>query len=366
MKSQSLIPPWTIRTVVVSNHNCAAAKALLFRREQGGYAETTANPKQGESVSTGARIFQLKIIVSKTDPPIWRRILIPENYSLGSMHLVVQSAIGFDNGHQHEFSYGNQSYGSDAPDAPEFLRYEEPVLLSEVFTDPDYVLRYRYDFTDNWEHAIHLEKVFQPNPDFSHPVCSDAAGAGPLEDMGGPQQYNQMIKAHSEPSGLSSVGGVGKLDEDTVKRPIAEIEPEQLNIQDVNERLRIWDTWNWSNDLDASDDEELSIENELDFNEDETVSLDDDDMELDDDLSIEDDDLQLDEDLELDDDDELHLDRQDELDESENSVDNLKLEIDTSMVQEETANEMLDSGDDAEPGTDAQKAAEDSPDDDPA
>jgi hypothetical protein len=265
-------------------------------------------------VSTEARIFQLKIVVADTEPPIWRRILIPENYSLGSMHLVVQSAIGFDNCHQHEFSYGNQSYGSDAPDTPEFLRYEEPVLISEVFSNPDYVLKYRYDFTDNWEHEIHLEHVFETNPDFYHPVCTDAAGVGPLEDMEGPQQYNQMIKAYSEPSGLSSVGGVGKLDEDTVKRPIADIEPEQLNIQDINERLRIWDTWNWSDDLDADDDEEPSIENDLDFNENETVSLDDDDMELDDDLSIEEeDDLQLDEDFELDDEDELHLDNQDDL-----------------------------------------------------
>jgi hypothetical protein len=255
-------------------------------------------------VSNHAKIFQLKIVVLNTEPPLWRSILVPENYSLGNMHLIVQSAFGFDNCHQHEFSFSNPTYGQTVQDAPDYLRGEETVLLSDVFAEPDYRLGYRYDFTDNWAHEIQLEKVFEPNPDLSSPKCIDGDGAGPLEDIGGPDQYNRMVKAHREPSGL------GKLDEDTVKRPRADYEPELFIIQDINERLRIWDTWDWSDDLDINEDDEISVEDDLDFDENEDVSLDDEDMVLEGSLSIEDDDdddLELDEAVVLEPDDDVNL-----------------------------------------------------------
>jgi hypothetical protein len=273
-------------------------------------------------VSSQARIFQLKIVILNTEPLLWRRILVPENYSLGNIHLIVQSAVGFDNCHQHEFSFDNPTFGQTVQDAPDYLQNEESVLISTVFAEPDYGLGYRYNFHDNWEHEIRLEKVFEPNPDFSSPICIEGEGAGPLEEIGGYDQYNHMIKTFSEPSAVSAIG---KLDEDTVKKPKEDYEPELFVIGDVNERLRIWDTWDWSDDLDMDEDEETPIENDLDFDETENVTLDDEDMELDEELSMEDDtnlDLDDEEDLELDEAEDL------ELDEDVNLEDDINIEGD--------------------------------------
>jgi hypothetical protein len=210
---------------------------------------------------------------------------------------------------------------------PEYLRDEESVLITNVFAEPDYRLGYRYDFTDNWEHEIRLEKVFEPNPDFSNPMCVDGEGAGPLEDIGGPDQYNLMIKAYRESSAVSAVG---KLDEDTVRRPREDYEPERFIIEDINERLRIWDTWDWSDDLDTDEDDEISTENDLDFDENENVSLDDEDMAFENELSIEDDsDLDDEEDLELGEAVDLELDDDENLGDSITIEEDLDTEEDT-------------------------------------
>ncbi len=278
-------------------------------------------------MASQARIFQLKIVVLNTEPPLWRRILVPDNFSLGDIHLVVQSAIGFDNCHQHEFTFNNPTFGQTVPDAPEYLRGEESVLISDVFAKPSYGLGYRYDFTDNWEHEIQLEKIFEPNPDLSHPVCLDGEGAGPLEEIDGPDQYNRIIKGSSEPNGVS---GLAKLDEDTATRQRPDFEPETFIIEDVNERLRIWDTWDWSDDLDTDEEDDTDVDGDLFFDEDENVSLDDDDVTLDEELSIEDDE---------DPDDEVDLELVEALDSD--------LEEDIDLGDEITLEEVLDTEKDA-------------------
>ena len=48
-------------------------------------------------------IYQLKVTLENTSPPIWRRILVPSNINLGEFHIVLQIAMGWTNSHLHQF-----------------------------------------------------------------------------------------------------------------------------------------------------------------------------------------------------------------------------------------------------------------------
>jgi hypothetical protein len=58
---------------------------------------------------------------------------------------------------------------------------------------------YRYDFGDNWEHEMVLEKVLSPADGVRYPVCLAGARACPPEDCGGVIGYERMLEALDDP-----------------------------------------------------------------------------------------------------------------------------------------------------------------------
>ena len=58
---------------------------------------------------------------------------------------------------------------------------------------------YRYDFGDNWEHVVVLEKVLPPEGGVRYPVCLGGARACPPEDCGGVAGYERMLEALRDP-----------------------------------------------------------------------------------------------------------------------------------------------------------------------
>ena len=59
--------------------------------------------------------------------------------------------------------------------------------------------RYVYDFGDNWEHEILLEKTFDSVPGVRYPVCTAGKLACPPEDVGGIWGYYDFVEAISDP-----------------------------------------------------------------------------------------------------------------------------------------------------------------------
>ena len=53
-------------------------------------------------------IFQLKITLVYSDPPIWRRFLVPNDISFEHLHFIVQGVMGWDNDHPFEFKIKNE------------------------------------------------------------------------------------------------------------------------------------------------------------------------------------------------------------------------------------------------------------------
>src|ERR1700757_3347055 len=62
-------------------------------------------------------IYQLKVTLLGTNPPIWRRLLVPADLTLAQLHNVLQTAMGWDDGHMHEFRFGQRRFGRPDPAA---------------------------------------------------------------------------------------------------------------------------------------------------------------------------------------------------------------------------------------------------------
>jgi hypothetical protein len=72
-----------------------------------------------------------------------------------------------------------------------------------VLVEPGDRLRYIYDFGDEREHDVRLEKVLPPDADrraSAVPVCLAGKGACPPEDCGGAWGYASLKKTIADPS----------------------------------------------------------------------------------------------------------------------------------------------------------------------
>ena len=61
-------------------------------------------------------IYQLKVTLLGTSPPVWRRLLVPADLTLAQLHDVLQAAMGWEDGHMHEFSIGQRRFGRPDPE----------------------------------------------------------------------------------------------------------------------------------------------------------------------------------------------------------------------------------------------------------
>ena len=147
----------------------------------------------------GQRAWQLKITLQESDPPIWRRLLVPGEVSLGELHWVIQTAMGWKNSHLHQFLVGDTAYGEPSPEAEWEIHDELAIRLSRVAPKKGSRFIYEYDFGDDWVHEIEVEVISQPEKPITHAICLDGNRACPPEDSGGMGGYEEMLRVLSNP-----------------------------------------------------------------------------------------------------------------------------------------------------------------------
>lgn len=182
------------------------------------------------SLPTG-EAYQLKVALhGVSKPPVWRRIVVPAALSLGLLHHIIQAAMGWEGSHLHVFSAGGRNYG----DAHSDLGFadESKAVLAKVLARPGAVMRYDYDFGDEWEHDIVLEKVLPPEP-VARLSCLAGKGACPPEDCGGAWGYANLKEALADPGHEDHESLLEWLGLDDA----ADFDPAWFRLDEVNARL---------------------------------------------------------------------------------------------------------------------------------
>jgi len=143
----------------------------------------------------------LKITLDDVKPAVLRRIELPLNIRLDRLHLAIQAAMGWSNGHLYEIRAADVGWGDPDPDGGDGPLDARKARLVDVLEDVGAkTLRYLYDFGDGWEHTIKIERIADAVPGIAYPRLVEAVGRCPPEDVGGPWGYAEFLEAIKDPN----------------------------------------------------------------------------------------------------------------------------------------------------------------------
>ena len=142
-------------------------------------------------------IVSLKVTLKGSKPPIWRRLLMPEDMTLLDLHEAIQASMGWDGGHLHAFSLGGTDYGD--PEAGDDFADSSAMTMGRVVKSGATRFTYTYDFGDDWEHLIVIEKPQPVVPGQLYPACVAGKRACPPENCGGIFGYAALLAILADP-----------------------------------------------------------------------------------------------------------------------------------------------------------------------
>jgi len=145
-------------------------------------------------------VHQLKVALRGVKPPVWRRIVVRSDLSLGELAPILEGAMGWLGGHLHAFDVDGIWYGRPDPDWASDDLDEDQYRLSDVLPAVGDKMRWEYDFGDGWEHNVQVEKIVEAETGLGYPVCLAGRRACPPEDCGGPHGYAQLLEVLADSS----------------------------------------------------------------------------------------------------------------------------------------------------------------------
>jgi len=178
------------------------------------------------------QIYQFKVTLKGSKPPIWRRIQVRSDTRLDQMHEIIQVVMGWEDYHLHQFIIFDQYFGVPHDDYLGFIDMhdEKRYQLSDFGAKEGFKCIYEYDFGDGWEHILLLEKILPADQGTRYPLCLKGKRACPPEDVGGVWGYVYFLEAINDPEHeehemyIEWIGG--------------KFDPEKFDIDYINRRLR--------------------------------------------------------------------------------------------------------------------------------
>lgn len=153
-------------------------------------------------MATPLEIVRLKITLDDIKPTIMRRIEVPVTITLDTLHDIIQAIMPWENSHLHAFYLRLVEGPRWSPPLPfddDFgieSRDSTRTTLAEAIAEPKFnLLRYNYDFGDDWRHTIKVERCFAAEPGIDYPKLIDVKGRCPPENCGGPWGYGDCLEA---------------------------------------------------------------------------------------------------------------------------------------------------------------------------
>ena len=139
--------------------------------------------------------------------------------------------MGWEDYHMHVFSDGSCEYGLADPELGH--RDERKATLGRLLKGEGERIRYTYDFGDDWEHEIVVEKVLAAEQGVRYPICVAGKGACPPEDCGGVWGYEHLREVLADPTDEEH----GEMLEWLGLQTAAEFDQARFDVDEVNRAL---------------------------------------------------------------------------------------------------------------------------------
>ena len=144
------------------------AHRMLFRVDR-RRRETMSEPgslTEPPQVIDPKRLFQLRISLRDVRPSVWRSVMVSPETTFGTLHDVIQAAMGWENFHLHRFGWTARMGGSFIADSywenyadDEGRTYplgSTPIGAIHFRVGDSFI--YEYDMGDQWVHDVRVEK----------------------------------------------------------------------------------------------------------------------------------------------------------------------------------------------------------------
>ena len=153
-----------------------------------------------------SRVYQFRITLEGIRPPVLRRMLVPETCTFWDLHVAIQDVMKWSDCHLHQFMIIDPRISAkvdigipdDEDDYYEILPGWKQ-KIADYFSAYNKTADYIYDFDNNWEHSILLERILPREKGIYYPLCIDGKRACPPEDIGGPGGYEQFLEIIMDP-----------------------------------------------------------------------------------------------------------------------------------------------------------------------
>lgn len=144
--------------------------------------------------------YTLKITLSGSKPPIWRRFCLPGAVTLDRLHDVIQIVMGWQETHLHRFEIAHRCYEEKSEESEADALNEGEYRLCDLVAGKGDRFTYEYDFGDGWRHVLLIEAVTRPPAGHGACVaCLDGRRRCPPEDVGGSDGYAEFLSALGDP-----------------------------------------------------------------------------------------------------------------------------------------------------------------------
>ena len=175
-------------------------------------------------------VYQIKVTLRGSKPPIWRRFQVTSDTSLVQLHRIVQCVMGWEGYHLHQFIVDGVMYGN-ADMMEDFDTVDEKtVTLDKIVRREKFKFIYEYDFGDGWEHELLIEKILPLEDGNAYPVCLTGKRACPPEDCGGIWGYSGFLEAVQDPDHPEH--------EEMLEWAGGEFDPAAFDLQEINTELK--------------------------------------------------------------------------------------------------------------------------------
>ncbi|MEU3307184.1 plasmid pRiA4b ORF-3 family protein [Nocardiopsis sp. NPDC006832] len=209
-----------------------------------GHFEEGPRPSRRRPRREETATYRVRVEISGTKPPVWRRLELDSDLFLNEVHTILQAAFGWEDYHLHGFASGGSYYSREAelylcpfeaqegkPGIP-----EDQVRLDEVLVEKGDRLSYLYDFGDDWDHLITLQAVLPREDDVPRAKCTAGKRAAPPEDCGGVYGY-EFVSAATDPEHPHHTEALAEYRQTYGQAPDPDRAPVPFDVDEVNAAL---------------------------------------------------------------------------------------------------------------------------------
>jgi hypothetical protein len=145
------------------------------------------------------RVLTLHLQIAGCEPRIWRRLIVRESMWLTQLHEAIHTAFDWYDYQTHAFLIDDVRYGNPLKRDDLTVEDDRDFRLADLDLPARGHIAYEYHFGEGWRVEIAVEGVGAPGKGVRYPACVAGERAGPPEDCGGVEAFQDMLECIREP-----------------------------------------------------------------------------------------------------------------------------------------------------------------------